>query len=245
MFASSGSLAVKTVAAADTYQSLVRMPARPLSVRDGPQIGTVVLHAAADVVERLRVVGADAIELRQRQVGEVPPRLHPVVGLAYSPPSLPMRSGSCPSDRRRSRDDRRGRPSAPPTTSGRRRCCATSASAATRSSRDRVRRRRSRCSSQDRRRGSSHRSEPRLVRRQPVAHRPAAAPVGWRGCGTDRAARRRWRRRAPFTSAAARPPPPAPPPRPPPTLRPMRVQLAPASSDRKKPPCPRCAVTSA
>ena len=41
----------------------------------------VVLRAAADVVERPRVVGRHAVELRQRQVGEVPPRLHAVVGL--------------------------------------------------------------------------------------------------------------------------------------------------------------------
>ena len=46
-----------------------------------PADGAVVLRAAADVVERLRVVGGDAVVLRQRQVGEVPPRLHAVVGL--------------------------------------------------------------------------------------------------------------------------------------------------------------------
>ena len=47
----------------------------------GPADGAVVLGAAADVVERLRVVGGDTVVLRQRQVGEVPPRLHAVVGL--------------------------------------------------------------------------------------------------------------------------------------------------------------------
>ncbi len=41
----------------------------------------VVLGAAADVVERPGVVGVDPVVLRQRQVGEVPPRLHAVVGL--------------------------------------------------------------------------------------------------------------------------------------------------------------------
>ena len=42
---------------------------------------SVVLRAAADVVERPRVVGRDPVELRQRQVGELPPCLHVVVGL--------------------------------------------------------------------------------------------------------------------------------------------------------------------
>ena len=43
--------------------------------------GPVVLRAAADVVERLRVVDRHAVELRDRQVREEPPRLPFVVGL--------------------------------------------------------------------------------------------------------------------------------------------------------------------
>jgi hypothetical protein len=40
----------------------------------------VVLCAAAHVVKGAGVVGGDAVELRERQVGEMPPRLHAVVG---------------------------------------------------------------------------------------------------------------------------------------------------------------------
>src|SRR5262249_42383058 len=45
---------------------------------------SVVLGAAADVVEGQRVVGRDAVELRQRQVGEVVERLHAVPRLVES-----------------------------------------------------------------------------------------------------------------------------------------------------------------
>src|SRR3954468_9921129 len=45
---------------------------------------SVVLRAAAHVVERPRVVERDPIELRQRQVRELPPRLHVVVGLVQA-----------------------------------------------------------------------------------------------------------------------------------------------------------------
>src|SRR3954452_13415231 len=41
---------------------------------------SIVLRAATNVVERPRIVERDPIELRQRQVRELPPRLHVVVG---------------------------------------------------------------------------------------------------------------------------------------------------------------------
>src|SRR5260370_2447 len=43
----------------------------------------VILRAAAHLVERPRLVRRDPVELRERQVGEVPPRLHAVVGLVH------------------------------------------------------------------------------------------------------------------------------------------------------------------
>ena len=78
---------------------------RPRRAADGP----VVLRAAADVVERLRVVGRDPVELRQRQVGEVPPGLHAVVGLVESAVVAEEHVVTCRSDRTRSRGDRRER----------------------------------------------------------------------------------------------------------------------------------------
>ena len=74
MFGSSGSLRVwKPSPPATMNQSLVRTPHRFVE-RDGPAERPVVLRAAADVVERLRVVHRHAVELRNRQVGEEPPR---------------------------------------------------------------------------------------------------------------------------------------------------------------------------
>ena len=193
-----------------------------------PADRAVVLGPAADVVERLRVVGGDPIVLRQRQVGEVPPRLHAVVGLVetavvgeddvilvrrieHDVVVIDVHAGHrdlCPGRRRRCRDRRW--------------------SAATRWSPGRDRRRRSRCSSRDRRRGNSRRCAPP---RPPSA----ASPDGLRRIRID----------SPASCWRCPPPPPAAPPRPPPVILPICDQVAPASSDLKNPPCPSCEVPSA
>ena len=81
MFGSSGSLRDwKPSPPLTMYQSLVRTPSR-LSDARRPAEREVVLRAAADVVERLRVVDRDAVELRDRQVREEAPGLAFVVRL--------------------------------------------------------------------------------------------------------------------------------------------------------------------
>ena len=71
---------LESVAAADAVP-IARPNARAVERPRRPADRSVVLRAAANVVERPRVVRGHAIELRERQVGEVPPRLHAIVGL--------------------------------------------------------------------------------------------------------------------------------------------------------------------
>ena len=71
---------LESVAAADAVP-IARPNARAVERPRWPAYRSVVLRAAANVVERPRVVRGHAIELRERQVGEVPPRLHAIVGL--------------------------------------------------------------------------------------------------------------------------------------------------------------------
>ena len=78
MFGSSGSLRVWNPSPPPTtYQSLVRMPQRVQRARRAA-VRPVVLRAAADVVERLRVVDRHAVVLRhrdaRRRTGTSPPR---------------------------------------------------------------------------------------------------------------------------------------------------------------------------
>ena len=81
MVGSSGSLRrLEAVAAADVVP-VARADAGAVQRSRRTADAAVVLHAAADVVERPRVVDRDPVELRQRQVGELPPGLHVVVGL--------------------------------------------------------------------------------------------------------------------------------------------------------------------
>ena len=159
-------------------QSLVRMPAR-FTVRDGPSTDAVVLRAAADVVERPRVVGRDPVELRQRQVGELPPGLHAVVGLVQRRRRCRSACGGDRSDPTRPRDGRRARRSAAPSArSCRRPRCARCWSRSNRSSPGSRDRRRSRCSSRDRRRGSSRRWRRRGRLGRPCSAFRAAAGGG-------------------------------------------------------------------
>src|SRR5207237_10013665 len=66
------------VAATDAIP-VARADARAVDGARGSADRAVVLRAAADVIEGARVVGRDPVELRQRQIGEVPPRLHAVI----------------------------------------------------------------------------------------------------------------------------------------------------------------------
>ena len=89
MFGSSGSTRpLESIAAADA-DPVAGADARAVQRPRGTADRSVVLGAAADVVERPRVVGRDAIELRERQVREVPERLQPSHD-SYKPPSLPI-----------------------------------------------------------------------------------------------------------------------------------------------------------
>ena len=112
----------------------------------------VVLRSAADVVERHHVVHRDAVELRDRQVREVPPRAAFVPDLVETAvvAEHDVRCGRWGSAR--SRDDRRARrASGTCATSGRRRCSIRASCSSPRRCRGGSDRRRTRCSSPGRR----------------------------------------------------------------------------------------------
>ena len=78
MLGSSGSTrALETIASSDA-DPVARPDAHAIERARRAANRTVVLRAAADVIERLRIVGRHAIELRQRQIREVPERLQAV-----------------------------------------------------------------------------------------------------------------------------------------------------------------------
>ena len=99
---------LEAVAAAD-HPPVARADADAVDRARRPALRLVVLRAAAHVVERQRVVDRDAIELRDRQVVEVPPRLAFVPRLVRAAVVADQDVVACPSGRPRRRGSRRAR----------------------------------------------------------------------------------------------------------------------------------------